>query len=151
MKRTHWQYRSFLEFVMISTETKERLNRKIQDGEFVVEDIPAYLTLFCQIGNEADDLQDEVEDWDRSINLVMEGLGTYWIKVEDGRFTTDVGDIENADVILTMPAEEAAQVFSGAKAAQAAYMSGALKVEGELPDAIKIQSLIEMVLEEIEY
>ncbi len=45
---------------MISTETKERLNRKIQDGEFVVEDIPAYLTLFCQIGNEVDDLQDEV-------------------------------------------------------------------------------------------
>ena len=31
------------------------------------------------------------------------------------------------------------------------YMSGALKVEGELPDAVKMQTLIEIVVEEIEY
>ena len=136
---------------MIDTEIKERLNTKIQDGEFDVQDIPAYLTLFCQFGNEVEDLQDEVVDWDRSITLVMEGLGTYWLKVEDGRFATDVGAIEDADVVLTLPAAEAARVFSGAKTAQAAYMSGMLKVEGELPDAIRIQSLIELVLEEIEY
>jgi hypothetical protein len=30
-------------------------------------------------------------------------------------------------------------------------MSGALKVEGELPDAVKMQTLIEIVGEEIEY
>ena len=136
---------------MISIEIKERLKTKIQDGEFDVGDIPAYLTLFCQLGSAIEDLQDEVEDWDRSINLVLEGLGTYWLRVEDGRFETDAGAIEDADVVLTMPAAEAAQVFSGGKAAQTAYMSGSLKVEGELPDAIRIQSLIEMVLEEIEY
>jgi putative sterol carrier protein len=136
---------------MVNTEMKERLNTRIQDGEFDVEDIPAFLTLFCQFGNELEDLQDEVADWNRSISLVMEGLGTHWLKVEDGRFATDVGTIEEADVVLTMPAEEAAQVFSGSKSAQAAFMSGVLKVEGELPDAIRVQSLIELVLEEIEY
>ena len=42
-------------------------------------------------------------------------------------------------------------VFAGDMDAKAAYMSGALKVEGELPDAVKMQTLIEIVGEEIEY
>ena len=136
---------------MINEALKEELNEKIQEGEFDVPDIPAYLTLFCEMGNEIEDLQDEVEDWNRRINLVLEGLGTYWITVEDGRFTTGEGAIENPNLVLTLDAQEGAMVFSGDKDAKAAYMSGALKVEGDLPDAVKMQTLIEIVVEEIEY
>ena len=136
---------------MINEALKEELNEKIQEGEFDVADIPAYLTLFCELGNEIEDLQDEVEDWNRRINLVLEGLGTYWITVEDGRFTTGEGAIENPNLVLTLDAQEGAMVFSGDKDAKAAYMSGALKVEGDLPDAVKMQTLIEIVVEEIEY
>ena len=136
---------------MINEALKEELNEKIQDGEFDVADIPAYLTLFCELGNEIEDLQEEVEDWNRRINLVLEGLGTYWITVEDGRFTTGEGAIENPNLVLTLDAQEGAMVFSGDKDAKAAYMSGALKVEGDLPDAVKMQTLIEIVVEEIEY
>jgi len=71
--------------------------------------------------------------------------------VEDGRFTTGEGSLEDADLVLMMDAASAAQVFAGDLDAQAAFMSGALKVEGELPDAIKMQTLIEIVGEEIEY
>ena len=136
---------------MINEELKETLNEKIQDGEFEVEDIPAYLDLFCQMGNEIEDLQDEVQDWDRKVQFVMEGLGNYWVSVEDGQFTTGEGEIEAPDVTLSLAALDAAQVFAGDKDAKAAYMSGALKVKGPLPDAVKIQSLIEIVIEEIEY
>jgi putative sterol carrier protein len=136
---------------MINEAVKEELNEKIQEGEFDAADIPAYLTLFCEMGNEIEDLQDEVEDWNRRINLVLEGLGTYWITVEDGRFTTGEGAIVNPNLVLTLDAQEGAMVFSGDKDAKAAYMSGALKVEGDLPDAVKMQTLIEIVVEEIEY
>jgi putative sterol carrier protein len=136
---------------MINEAVKEELNEKIQEGEFDAADIPAYLTLFCEMGNEIEDLQDEVEDWNRRINLVLEGLGTYWITVGDGRFTTGEGAIENPNLVLTLDAQEGAMVFSGDKDAKAAYMSGALKVEGDLPDAVKMQTLIEIVVEEIEY
>ena len=136
---------------MINEAVKEELNKKIQEGEFDAADIPAYLTLFCEMGNEIEDLQDEVEDWNRRINLVLEGLGTFWITVEDGLFTTGEGAIENPNLVLTLDAQEGAMVFSGDKDAKAAYMSSALKVEGNLPDAVKMQTLIEIVGEEIEY
>ncbi len=136
---------------MINQDLKETLNDKIQEGEFDVADIPGYFKLFCEMGNEVEDLQEEVEDWNRRINIVMEGLGTYWITVDDGRFATGEGAIEDPNLVLTLDAVDAAQVFAGDKDAKAAYMSGALKVVGELPDAVKMQSLIEIVIEEIEY
>ena len=136
---------------MINEAVKEDLNEKIQEGEFDVADIPAYLTLFCEMGNEVEDLQEEVEDWNRRIHLVLEGLGTYWITIEDGRFATGEGVIENPNLVLTLAALEGAMIFAGDKDAKAAYMSGALKVDGELPDAVKMQSLIEIAIEEIEY
>jgi len=136
---------------MINQDLKETIKKKIQDGEFEVADIPGYLTLFCETGNEIEDLQDEVEDWNRRIHFVMEGLGTYWITIEDGHFATGEGAIEDPNFILTFDAMEAALIFAGDKDAKTAYMSGVLKVQGELPDAVKIQTLIEIVTEEIEY
>jgi putative sterol carrier protein len=136
---------------MINEEVKETLNEKIQDGEFDVADIPAYLTLFCEMGNEIEDLQDEVKEWDRRIVFNMDGLGNHWVVIENGRFSTGKGSLDNADVILTLSAIDAALIFAGDKDAKAAYMSGALKVDGDLPDAVKVQTLIEIVAEEIEY
>jgi putative sterol carrier protein len=136
---------------MINQTLKQTLNAKIQDGEFDVADIPAYLTLFCEMGNEIEDLQAEVEDWNRRIVFDMDGLGKHWLIVEEGQFSTGAGSLDDANVILTISAIDAAQVFAGDKDAKAAYMSGALKVTGELPDAVKVQTLIEIVAEEIEY
>lgn len=136
---------------MVNQSLKEQLNDKIQDGEFYAADIPSYFTLFCQLGNEIEELQEEVEDWSRCINFVLDGLGNYWMTIENGRFAIGEGVIENPNLILTLEALEAAKIFSGDRDAQAAFMSGALKVDGELPDAVKFQTLIEMVAEEIEY
>jgi putative sterol carrier protein len=136
---------------MIDQELKETINQKIQGGEFEVTDIPGYFTLFAQIGNETEDGQDEIEDWNRRIHFVMAGLGTYWISVENGRFSTGKGTLEDPNLVLTLDAAQAALIFAGKKDAVAAFMSGALTVQGDLPDALKLQTLIEIVAEEIEY
>lgn len=136
---------------MINQDVKEALNEKIEEGEFDVADIPAYLALFCEMGNEVEELQEEVEDWERRINFVLDGANSHWIIIEDGRFATGEGNLDDANLVLMLDAVNAAQVFAGDMDAKAAYMSGALKVEGELPDAVKMQTLIEIVGEEIEY
>jgi putative sterol carrier protein len=136
---------------MINQDLKDTLNDKIQEGEFDVADIPAYLALFCEMGNEIEELQEEVEDWDRRVNFVLAGAEPHWLVIEDGRFSTGEGLLEDANLALKLDAFNAAQVFAGDLDAKAAYMSGALKVEGELPDAVKMQTLIEIVGEEIEY
>jgi putative sterol carrier protein len=136
---------------MIDEELQEALKEKIEAGEFDIADIPAYLTLFCEMGNEVDDLQDEVEGWDRRINFVLAGMNPHWITIEDGRFTTGEGSLEDANLVLILDAANAALVFAGDLDARAAFMSGALKVEGEVPDAVKMQTLIEIAGEEIVY
>ena len=136
---------------MINQDLKAALNEKIEEGEFDVADIPAFLALFCEMGNEVEELQEEVEDWERRINFVLDGASSHWIIIEDGRFTTGEGTLDDANLVLNLDAVNAAQVFAGDMDAKAAYMSGALKVEGELPDAVKMQTLIEIVGEEIEY
>lgn len=136
---------------MINEDLKEALNEKIEEGEFDVIDIPAFLTLFCEMGNEIDELQEEIEGWDRRINFDLAGANPHWIIIEDGQFSTGEGLLDDANLVLKLDAINAAQVFAGDMDAKAAYMSGALKVEGELPDAVKMQTLIEIVGEEIEY
>ncbi len=136
---------------MTSDALQECLNEKIQAGEFETSDIPAYLTLFCQMGDGNEELQDEVEGWNRRIQLVMAGLGTYWITVKDGRFETGIGAVEKLDLTLTLTAVDAAQIFAGEIDAEATFMSGNLKIMGDLPDAVKLLTLIEIVAEGIDY
>lgn len=136
---------------MVNKELKEALNQKIQDGEFKVADFPDYITIFCQLGNAIDDLQDEVESWNCKVQIILEGAASYWISIVDGKFTSGQGKIEDAKLTLSATAEVAAKVFSGEQDGESAFLSGALKMQGDLPDAIKFHELLELVIEEIEY
>lgn len=136
---------------MINESLKDKLRQKIEDGEFSAADIPAFLSLFCEIGDEVSDIQDVVEGWNRRIYLALTGLGDFWLEIEDGNFIMGEGTIANPHLTLTMDGDDAALIFSGDKDAQGAFMAGEIKVEGELPDALKMQSLIDLVIEEIEY
>ena len=136
---------------MINQELKEAIDRKIQNDEFDVTDLPAYFTLFCQLANEIEEIQEEVAGWNQRIFLDLAGLGPYQILVEDGRFTATPRPIDDPDLIFTMAAADAVGIFSGEKDAESAFVSGALKVTGDLFDAMKLQTLIEIVADEIEY
>lgn len=133
------------------TELKRRIHDKVEQGALGAVDIPEYLLVFCAIANAAADVQDEVEGWNCRLQLVLAGSGEYWITVQDGRFETGSGPLAPSDVTLAMDAGTAADIFSGEKDAKAAYLSGALKVTGALPNAVKFQSIVEIVVEELEY
>ncbi len=136
---------------MIDTELKASIHEKIESGEFAPADIPAYLNLFCQISSATDDVQDEVAGWDRKIQFQLEGADNVWIAVEGGQFTDGAGTLENPDLVLALSPANAAQMFAGQKDAKAAYMAGALKITGKIPDALKLQTILGIVNEEIEY
>ncbi len=135
---------------MSATELKRAIGAKIAEGDFGPKDIPDYLVVFCETCERSDDALEEVQDWNRRVVFDLAGLGPHWLQVEGGRFATGPGTLEAPDLTLSMPASDAADVFSGDKDAKAAYMAGTLQVQGELPDAIKIQTLVEIVCEELE-
>ncbi len=136
---------------MVDTDLKATIHEKIENGELGPADIPAYLRLFCQIGSATDDIQDEVSGWNRRIQFKLDGPENVWIAVDAGKFTDGAGELENPDLILTISAVNAARMFAGEKDAKAAYMTGALKIDGKIPDALKLQTVLGIVNEEIEY
>jgi hypothetical protein len=132
---------------VLDSSAKDALVRKIRDGDFAASDLPRYLILFCAAGNVEADLQEEVEGWDRRILLQLEGADPVWVSIVKGHFTTGTGAVDRADLTLRMTADEAARILTGDKDAKASYLAGTLIVEGQLPDAIRFQTLVGLVID----
>ena len=128
----------------------EEIKTKLEEESFSADDIPAYLELFCEIGNQVEDMQDEVEDWDKTIQIVVPDLGEYNLVIENGQFSCEEGTAENPDFTLTMKPDDAAKILTGQKDPKMAYFTGALKIGGNINDAIRIESMIEIILDELE-
>jgi putative sterol carrier protein len=84
------------------------------------------------------------------MQLDLQGAESFWLKFNDGTVELGSGKLEGANTVLTLAGDTAAAVFTGEKDATAAYTAGQLSVEGDLPDAIKLRTIIEIVREEIE-
>ena len=135
---------------MIEQDTSARLREKIEDGSFGMADLPEYLALFCETATATEDIQDEVDGWNRRIHLALEGCDDAWVAVSGGRFTAGAGAPEQPDLTLRMTGMEAARIFAGEKDAKASYLAGALKVEGPLPDAVRFQTIVGLVIEALD-
>ena len=129
---------------------KEAIMDKIESGSFGIADLEDYLTLFLEVSNESEDIQEEVEGWNRKLFIKLSDTDNFWLQIEDGKFTTGKGDVDDGDVTFEMTGETAAGVFTGEIDATSAYMSGELKIVGPLPDAVKFRTLTELVREELE-
>lgn len=136
---------------MVDTDLKARIHGLIDEGEFGVEHIPDYLVLFAQVATDTSDVSEAVEGWDKRIQFRLGGGDDAWMTVASGEFAAGMGEVDAPDLTLTIAAPTAAQLFSGAKDAKAAYMAGQLKIDGAIPDALRFQEVLTIVNEEIEY
>ena len=70
----------------------------------------------------------------------IEGAGKWLVKVEDGRVTVTEGDGE-ADTTLTTSEESFLAIARGEQNPTTAYMTGKLKIKGDMGAAMKLQKL----------
>jgi len=129
---------------------KEAIMDNLESGTFGIADLEDYLTLFLKVCNESEDVQEEVEDWNRKLVIKLSDTDNFWLKIDEGKFSSGKGDAADGDVTLEMTGETAAGVFTAEVDATSAYMSGDLKIIGPLPDAVKFRTLTELVREELE-
>lgn len=113
--------------------------RKIRDeGMSDSKDILKIFELMKQASAELDDLKEELEDIDQFVGqLVIEDKGfKWWAKIGDGIF--DYGEGEGEDPSFTMSAnwDTMSGLMSGEIDGTSAYMSGDLKIEGNLQDTM---------------
>ena len=134
----------------IDVALRDMILDKIDDGSFGMEDLKDYFTLFTQISNNTEDVQDEVEGSDRTFLYKINGRPVAWLRIKDKRFEMGSDDIERPDLTLDMSEEVAIGVFSGQVDPTAAYMSGDLRVDGAVNDAIVLGNIMDLVHEEME-
>ena len=128
----------------------EELAEKIENGELTIEDVGEFFNATAKMANESEDIQDEVEGWDRVLLFSVEDGPKVTMIVKEGKFEVKEGEEGSPDITLSMNADVAVGVLSGETDATSAYMAGDLKVTGPLPDAIKFRTITELVREELE-
>ena len=72
--------------------------------------------------------------------FAIDGAGTWTVRVADGAVTVDEGDT-GGDCIISTSAEVFDRIVAGEQNPTAAYMSGKLKVKGDMGAAMKLQKL----------
>jgi putative sterol carrier protein len=70
----------------------------------------------------------------------IEGAGKWKVDVQDGQVTVTEGG-EDADAVITTSAETFEKIASGEQNPTSAYMTGKLKVKGDMGAAMKLQKL----------
>jgi len=72
--------------------------------------------------------------------FAIDGAGTWTVRVADGAVTVDEGDT-GGDCTISTSAEVFEKIVAGQQNPTAAYMSGKLKVKGDMGQAMKLQKL----------
>jgi putative sterol carrier protein len=134
----------------IDVALRDTILDKIDDGSFGMEDLKDYFTVFTQICNNTEDIQDEVDGLDLAFLYKINGRPVAWLRIKDKRFEMGSGGIEGPDITLDMSEEVAIGIFSGQVDPTAAYMSGDLRVDGVINDAIVLRNILNLVHEEME-
>jgi putative sterol carrier protein len=70
----------------------------------------------------------------------VEGAGQWTVRVEDGAVSVTEG-AEDADVTISGDAETFERIVSGEQNATTAYMTGKIKIKGDMGAAMKLQKL----------
>ena len=70
----------------------------------------------------------------------IEGAGTWRVDVADGKVTVGEG-VGDADVTIRTSPETFSAIASGEQNPTTAYMTGKLKIEGDMGAALKLQKL----------
>jgi putative sterol carrier protein len=86
----------------------------------------------------------KIEDVNATIQFDLSGEngGLYWDKMSDGRVESGQGAVDSPSMTLKASADDWAAVVSGEMNAMQAFMSGKLKIQGNMGLAMKLQSLI---------
>ena len=128
---------------------KESLQAKMQQGAFSPEDIPDFFAFLAAFGNEDEEMQEEVEDWSGRIQFHVAGVGDFWLGIDGDAFQAHRGVTDAPTVSLSMSGEDAVGIFAGQLDPAEAVGSGALRIEGDVTAALRLQGLVEIAMDHL--
>ena len=74
-------------------------------------------------------------------NLSGDNGGLYWLRIADGKCEAGQGQVDSPKMTLKAAADDWYAVSSGKMNAMQAFMSGKIKIEGDMGMAMKLQTM----------
>jgi len=118
----------------LANEVKKLRDEGMSDPKGVLK----IFELMKQASAEIDDLKEELEDIDQFVGqmVVEDKAFKWWVKIGDGAFDYGEGAAEDPSFTMTANWETMGGLMSGEVDGTSAYMSGDLKIEGNLQDTM---------------
>ena len=109
------------------------------------------MEFFKQVSKDNEDLAEELEDMDITVQMVLTDVDNkFWIKASGGDLTYGEGSVDSPSFTFSATKAVGAGMLFGEVDATSAYMAGDITVEGNLQDAMAFQEIIELALEAYE-
>ena len=70
--------------------------------------------------------------------------GEWWVKLAEGNVESGQGQTDNPSITLTMAAEDFTGLVNGDLNGQQAFLTGKLKIQGDMTLAMKLQSVFNL-------
>jgi len=131
-------------------DLKSLIQIKIKRHTFTNDDIPSYLELLSEICNLDEKIQKKYKKTKLQFQISIGDDIHYFIKIENGLFTTGESKIEKPDVTICMDPSIASGIFTGTMNAASAYMAKDLKFEGSMMLGLKFRNITDAVAKELE-
>jgi len=126
-------------------DLKSLMKNKIKRRSFTNEDIPNYLDIFVQICNQDEKIQKKSKKTKLLFQISIGEDKDYFIRIEDGFFSTGETKVENPNVAILMDASIASGILSGTINAASAYLAKDLKFEGSMLLGMKFRNMVNAV------
>ena len=87
---------------------------------------------------------DKAGDLDMTVQFELsgDGGGQWYASIKDGAMSVDQGTVDGPNATLKMDADDFTQMSKGDLNPMMAFMSGKIKVDGDLNSVMKFQSLV---------
>ncbi len=77
-------------------------------------------------------------------NIEGDGGGQWNVQIADGKATVSEGEADSPSITMTATSENWLKVVAGELGGQTAFLTGKLKIKGDMSLAMKLQSLFQL-------
>ena len=108
------------------------------------------LGLMAEVANSSEQIKREISDWNRVIQFKSPGTKPCHLIFAGGKLSAKLGGTRKADVTFeTSSSEDLMGMVSGILDGTQMYMSGKLKIIGQLSDAIKFGTIGQLIQKDL--
>ncbi len=135
---------------MVDKELLKELKEKMEEGPETADSsytLKAF-EFFKQLSLENEEIKDLLKDMDIRAQIVVDDINEkFWLIAANGEIDYGAGELENSSIQIISTMEVAIGMLYGDFDPVSAYMRGDVVIEGNLPDALEFNDILEIAMD----